>query len=406
MKLFNLQLQKNIKIGAGNYTRLVCNVTTSFSDVEELYFYVDNEYADWLTPDVYDAFLVASIYPAMFYNESIEIEGNVSKKLYHNITNYVQAIVRDFAPATHKPVEIQVNGFADAAKNDILHIGTGFSGGIDSFSTMMDRFVSTDDPDYKVDTLFFFHLGQYGNVDDPISWERANNRFQITKDFANKIGVKAVMLNTNLFDLYKPDWEYRAGVLNRIAAVLIFQRALKRYYISNAYTYGEMLDLAHDRVLLEEFSDPYIMPLLSPIGLDIICDGCQYRRTGKTERIKDYSLAHQYLNVCINSTNGKVDAINCSECPKCMRTMMALDSIGVLEKFSAVFDIKKYHKHVFGYKCRQIWLYKTDGFARDNVDFAREHNKSVPSKPIAYIYVFMSRSIGFAKRIMLKFLKK
>lgn len=406
MKLYNLRLQRNVIIGGGEFTRLICNVSTLFSENDELYFYVDNEYADWLTPDVYDAFLVASIYPAMFYNEPIEIEGNVSKKLYYNITNYVQAIVRDFAPLTHKPVEIKVKGFADAEKNETLHIGTGFSGGVDSFSTLMDRFVSTDDPDYKVDTLFFFHLGQYGNVSDPISWERANNRFQITKDFAGKIGVKAAMLNTNLFDFYKPDWEYRAGVLNRIAAVLIFQRSLKRYYISNAYTYGEMIDLAHDRVFLEEFSDPYIMPLLSPNGLEIVCDGGQYRRTGKTERIKDYPLAQQHLNVCVNSSNGKSEAINCSECAKCMRTMMALDSIDSLEKFSVVFDIKKYRKQEYAYKCRQIWLYETDGFARDNVDFAREHGKPLPSKPIAYSYVFISKCIGFAKRAIKKLIGK
>ena len=82
---------------------------------------------------------------------------------------------------------------------------------------------------------------------------------------------------------------------------------------------GEMIDLAHDRVFLEEFSDPYIIPLLSPNGLEIVCDGGQYRRTGKTERIKDYPLAQQHLNVCVNSSNGKSEAINCSECAKCMR---------------------------------------------------------------------------------------
>ena len=405
MKLSNLQLQRNVQIGKGTYSRLICNVSTGFCDVQELYFYVDNKYADWLTPDVYDAFLVASIYPAMYYREPIEIEGKVSKKLFHNITNYVQAIVRDFAPSTHQPVQINVNGFANAEKGDILHVGTGFSGGVDSFSTLMDRFVTTEDPDYKVDTLFFFHLGQYGNVKDPISWERANNRFAITSNFAREIGVDAVMLNTNLFEFYKPEWEYQAGVLNRIAAVLVFQKVLKRYYISNAYTYGEMIDLAHDRVFLEEFSDPYIMPLLSPTGLAIECDGGQYRRTEKTNRIKDYPLAQLHLNVCVNSTNGKSEAVNCSHCSKCMRTMMALDSMDALDKFSKVFDIAQYKKHEFSYKCRQIWLYGKDGFAHDNIDFARSHGKKLPSKIIAYSYVFVERSLAFVKRIFNKLFK-
>lgn len=400
-----IRLSNIRKISERDEVKVLCDISSNYHGEGVLDFSVNSDFGDWLTDDVYDAFLVASIYPAMYYHENIEVEGKVSKKLYHNITNYVQAIVRDFAPATHKLVEIKIDGFADAAKNATLHIGTGFSGGVDSFSTMMDRFVSIDDPDYKVDTLFFFHLGQYGNISDPISWERANNRFQITKDFACKIGVKAVMLNTNLFDFYKPDWEYRAGVLNRIAAVLIFQRALKRYYISNAYTYGEMIDLAHDRVFLEEFSDPYIMPLLSPNGVEIVCDGGQYRRTEKTERIKDYELAQIKLNVCVNSGTGSSEAVNCCICDKCKRTMMALDSIDSLEKFSAVFDVKKYREQEFEYKCWQIWAYHTNGFARDNVDFAREHGKKLPSKLVAYVYIYFIRCIGFAKRIFRSFFK-
>ena len=109
-------------------------------------------------------------------------------------------------------------------------------------------FFDTDDLDYKIDTLFFFHVGQYGDVKNPRTWERANNRFEITRSFANTIGTRAIMMNTNLFDFYLPDWEYKAGVLNRITSVLAFQKSLKRYYISNTYTYGEMIDLARDRV--------------------------------------------------------------------------------------------------------------------------------------------------------------
>ena len=78
-------------------------------------------------------------------------------------------------------VPIKVKGFADAKKMDTLHVGTGFSGGVDSFSTLADNFFGEEDPEYKIDTLFFFHVGQYGNVKNPLSWERANNRFSITR---------------------------------------------------------------------------------------------------------------------------------------------------------------------------------------------------------------------------------
>lgn len=82
---------------------------------------------------------MAAIYPAMYYNEPIEISGVVSKKIYHNVVNYVMAIVKDFAPSFHK-VPIIVEGFKNASKNEKLHIGTGFSGGVDSFSTLQRSF--------------------------------------------------------------------------------------------------------------------------------------------------------------------------------------------------------------------------------------------------------------------------
>ena len=401
MKLSNLRLERKNKLENGQSVCLICDVECNFSRTKELYFSVDDKYADWLTDDVYDAFLVAAIYPAMYYNEPIEISGLVLKKIYHNVVNYVMAIVKDFAPSLHK-VPIIVEGFKNASKNKKLHIGTGFSGGVDSFSTLQDRFFDTDDLDYKIDTLFFFHVGQYGDVKNPRTWERANNRFEITRSFANTIGTRAIMMNTNLFDFYLPDWEYKAGVLNRITSVLAFQKSLKRYYISNTYTYGEMIDLARDRVFLEEFADPYIMPLLSPENLEIVCDGAQYKRSEKTQRIVNNKLAQTHLNVCVNSSNEHVSATNCGICTKCLRTMMALDSIDQLDQFRTVFDIRQWKKHAWEYKCLQVYKYNTDGFARDNVDFANKHGKSLPFRPFAYLVVYVNWLVRLPFRVIRK----
>lgn len=389
-------------MGGVDCSAVLCDIDADFTSQKELAFYVDKTYGDYLTYDVYDAFMVAMLFPAMYYGEDIVIDGNVSKKLFHNITHYVKGIIKDFAPHTKKDIQISVKGFKSAEKNADLHVGTGFSGGVDSFSTLKDNFFDTEDIDYRIDTLFFFHIGQYGNVKNPKTWQRALNRFSITKKFADEIGVDAIMLNTNLFDFYKPEWEYQVGVLNRIASVLIFQRALKRYYISNAYTYGEMIDLAHDRVFLEEFSDPYIIPLLSPNGLEIVCDGAQYKRSEKTERISTIPLTRKFLNVCINADDNHVQAKNCSECSKCMRTMMALESLGVLNNYSDVFEIYKYFKNERWYKKNQLLRYHIDGFARDNVDFARSCGLKLPSEKSMRTQFIAKRIITFPFRAIRK----
>ena len=407
MKISNLHLEHAMPFEYGYLqTRIICDIESNFTDVKHLWFSVDEHYSDWLTDDVYDAFLVALLYPSMYYGEDIEICGNVSKRLYYNIMQYVQGVVLAYDDSFHR-VDVKVQGFANAKKVGLLHVGTGFSGGVDSFSTLRDNFFNMTDVDYKIDKLFFFHVGQYGNVKKKETWERARNRFSITYDFAKEIGVDAIMMNTNLFDIYLPFWEYDAGVLCRIASVLVFQKKLRRYYISNTISYKELaqMNLKDHHVDMAEISDPIIMPLLSPEGLDIVCDGAQYTRTEKILNISSLNLAQKHLNVCVNSSDEHIDATNCSYCPKCLRTLMALESADVLPKFSGVFDLKQWKKRAFLYKCEQVFKYSTDAFAQDNVDFAKKRGKKVPNAVIAYLVCMTCRLLLLPKWVWHK-LKK
>lgn len=404
MRISNLRLERNVPFKYGKpQARIICDMEADFTDVNQIWFSVDDEYSEWLTDDVYDSFLVTLLYPAMYYGENIEICGNVSKKIFHNIQHYVYSLVLAYAPSFHK-VSIKVSGFKDAKKTERLHIGTGFSGGVDSFSTLADNFFKTDDVDYKIDTLFFFHVGQYGNVNKPSTWKRAIKRYGITRSFAEEIGLESVMMNTNMFDFYIPKWEYDAGVLCRISSVLVFQKVLKIYYISNAVTYRELsyMDFTSHYVDMAEMSDPIIMPLLSPKGLEILCDGAQHTRTEKTENIIDLPLAQKHLNVCVNSSDEHIEATNCSICSKCLRTLMALESADALEKFSTVFDLKKWRKISFRYKCEQVYLYNKNSFAQDNVDFARSKGKHLPNILVASVVVLIYKLYALPRRILRK----
>lgn len=404
MKISNLRLERAVPFKYGKkQARIICDLEANFTDVKEIWFSVDDQYIEWLTNDVYDAFLVTLLYPAMYYGEDINISGNVSKKLVHNIIYYVQGLIRAYDPSFNN-IKITVDGFKNTEKAKILHIGTGFSGGIDSFSTLNDNFFNTDDIDYKIDTLFFFHIGQYGNVNNETTWLRAHNRYDITQKFAEEIGISSLMMSTNMFDFYLQKWEYDAGVLCRIASVLVFQKVLKRYYISNTITYRELskMDFSKRHVDMAEMSDPIIMPLLSPEGLDILCDGAQYSRTEKTTNIVKLPLVDKYLNVCVNSSEEHTEATNCSYCSKCLRTLMALESANALERFCNVFDLSKWEKKSYMYKCELIYKYKKDLFAQDNVDYARAQGKKLPNKYIAYIIVYSRKILCRLKNIKLK----
>ena len=416
MKIYNLRIEEVTsesvfsKKTDNKIIRLACDFEAKYTNVKELYFCVDSEYADCLTADVYDAFLVALLYPAMYYNEDILIEGNVSKRLYFNIVNYIQAIIRDYGVLTHQVfhnVNIKVDGFKNAEKNERLRVGTGFSGGGDSFSTLVDRFYNCHDDAYKISTLFFFHLGQYGNIRNPLTHERVKNRYSITHDYGRKVGLETVFMNSNLFEIYKPEWELFAGLLVRITAVLVFQKSLQRYYMPGDIWYKERFRLGNNQkdFDLAVFADPIVMPLLSPEGLDILVDGEQNSRSQRVERITSNSEAHCFLNVCVNSSDEHLVAKNCSECSKCLATMFALESLGHLEDFKLVFDLNKWNRLAFGYKCKCLVNYKNDYFLRDCIDLAREKQRSLPPLWVAYLYLIYDFFAKLPKRIKRRVIK-
>lgn len=64
IKLSNLRLEHGVPFAYGKpQARIVCDMEARFTDVRQFWFSVDDEYGDWLTDDVYDAFLVAMLYP-------------------------------------------------------------------------------------------------------------------------------------------------------------------------------------------------------------------------------------------------------------------------------------------------------------------------------------------------------
>jgi len=139
--------------------------------------------------------------------------------------------------------------------------------------------------------------------------------------------------------------------------------------------------------------------MLSPAGLEIITDGAQYTRTEKTEKIASYPFVQKYLNVCVNHWQGYESAKNCSHCPKCLRTLTALDTLGLLEQYKNVFDLDIYKKHKKEYGYWLVSNYQNNVFAKDNVDFARLHGMQLPSNIEAKLFMFGQRLKAFLYKI-------
>lgn len=400
MKLSNLRIERR-----EGMSYLTCDMDAKFTDVKEIWYAVHSEYEDWLNTEVYDSFLIAALYPSLYYKEDIIIDGNVSERLFFNIKNYVQDIIRAFHPEFRK-ANLKVNGYAIPAK--VAHnVGTGFSAGVDSFSTIYDHLERESDKNYTISSLFFFNVGSHGGG-GKIARQRFLNRFNYLKAFPQSKGLPYIGVDSNLFDFYLKPWEYQAGAFLRASAILLFQRKVSKYFASGSNSYWELMYFPFSRkteYMEVTFYDVYVNPLLSTESLDIIDDGNQYSRTQKTELIADYLAAHRFLNVCVDHADDYLSAKNCSVCSKCMRTLITLESLGKLDEFSDVFDIDKYKKKSYRYKCECRLLYKTDEYAKDNVDFAIAHGNRIPSYLEAKLYLMPYQCKALVGRVLRKVAK-
>ena len=130
---------KNLRIErSDDDSKLVVDLYSETIGHDQLWFSVPNKYSEYLTDDRYDAFLVGMLYPAMMYGEDIEIRGSVSERLLFNINTYVLALLNAYSPLT-KTIKINVHD-STADKLGGVEVGTGFSGGVDSFCTIYDHY--------------------------------------------------------------------------------------------------------------------------------------------------------------------------------------------------------------------------------------------------------------------------
>ena len=399
MKLGNLRIEHR-----GGYSYLVCDMEAQFTDVKEIWFSVPTDFEKYLTDDVYDAFLVAALYPAMYYNEDICIDGNVSKKLYFNITRYIPSIVKAYRNEMEQ-VYVKVKGFANAKQIE-KGVGTGFSAGVDSFSTFVDHFVDEKDSEYRISSLFFFNVGSHGGGGEKAR-QKFHARYDLLKPFPKSVNLPYIPLDSNLFDFYLLRWEYDAGVFCRASAILVLQKCIAKYFLSSTDSYSELMYTAFNPMTtdLAELADVFLNPMLSTEKIEIITDGAQYSRTQKTEMIVKYPPVQEHLNVCVDHRNNHTTATNCSVCSKCLRTQFALESLGVLENFGRVFDIEQYKRIAYRYKCQLIQEYNKSVFNKDNVDFAKSHGVQMPNRLESVVCLFPSISKMYAKRAVKKALK-
>ena len=195
--------------------------------------------------------------------------------------------------------------------------GAFFSGGVDSFFTVLSR----NEPELAhllpIDELLLVH-----GLDIPLENRPGFERHRLRmEDAASGMGKPLVSLATNVRETTwkRADWERMAhGCLLAGIGLALGGR------------YGRVLipsSISYRRPLRSWGSHPLTDPLLSTSATRIQDDGARYRRIDKTGVVGRSETAQAHLHVCWRG--GSDD--NCGRCAKCLRTLAMLELHGTRE---------------------------------------------------------------------------
>lgn len=397
-------LNKSSKNG---WTYLSCDfkVTEIKSPFKEdkLWVAVEEKNADMLTDEVYDPFVLVPLFLGMYYGQDVHIQGKISPRLYHNVNHYLMNIFDRFSDKT-KPVKFIVDGFqkVEQIAGGGQLIGTGISCGIDSLLTIYENFIQEEDPNFKINSLFFVNCGTHGDYLDKSSHKKFTDRVHLNGEAAKELGLPMYVIDSNFHSFAYQIGEQRFVYLAIYSCILSMQKYVKRYYTSSNYSYDEIMEftnLSYDYDIAE-YCESFMPHLVSTECFELVIDGCQYTRGEKLEKISEWDFAQKHLNVCIHPLEG---GYNCSCCQKCYWTLIPLEAMGKLNKFSSVFDLNVYRKKAYRGKWRFMALYGKAGMETSVVRYAKKNHLRMPPKNLAKIAFVLSRPI---KRIQRKRARK
>jgi hypothetical protein len=264
-----------------------------------------------------DSFVPMLLVPCLEKGEALEIVPPISSQLARRVPRIMDVLLSLF-PNFHR-ITVKLNERKEAAPPAGNAVASLFSGGVDSFYTLLKAFTPGEDPDSRPTHVFFMR-----GLEQPLDQSSgADATLDIVRDIARQTGVGVLWGETNLRLLFGLNYElyYHASAL--IGAALALSLGVKRLLVPSTFSYGQLIPWG---------SHPLLDELWSVESMDVVHHGAEARRVDKIAMLaRDHRSTFRHLRVCLKNQAGPG---NCGRCQKCARTMMALEVIGVLAEAS------------------------------------------------------------------------
>jgi hypothetical protein len=301
-----------------------------------LWFEIEEVYKDYIATDTLDAFVVASLIPAIVRGENIRLKGAMSGKLFYNLSYSLIPILCEYLdkPRLTKIIPDTFTGRASVSAG----VAAGFSGGIDSFCNYYDHSYGRVPDEFCLTHFIFNNVGAHGQKSMSADRTLFFQRFSRLQECAKKMGKPTIAVDSNLDEFMGQKFEL-THTLRNTAVALLMQVGVGKFMYSSGYPLSETKvgpDSNMSRL------DPVILPLLSTERLECIASGGQHTRVEKTRRVTEIGESHLYLDVCVSPHNAPAGIANCGVCWKCIRTAMTLKIFGKLEQYGNVFDLNAF----------------------------------------------------------------
>ena len=262
-----------------------------------------------IMPDIgLEPALPPALLAGMRLGRPIHVAGPLSRTYLNGVKQVVAYYAKHFEPL--KAIAITCDELSDASPSTSNRVASFFSGGVDSFFTLMKFKKQLTDIIY----IYGFDV----RLDD---WPRRNIISSMGKTVASELDLNFIEIESNFGKVIQDfgSWaELGHGMALASAARALTGNISKviipgTFSISNQIPFGSALETD---------------PLYSDECISIAHDTCDAKRIDKVKRLAHAPLALKYLRVCCENVPGKY---NCCRCEKCIRTMCSLDALGVLD---------------------------------------------------------------------------
>ena len=320
MELVSVRIEESPQ--AAGRVRLVGEVAYDDRPGTETYWFeVDQEYASSLslsgTP------WLAGLLPlAATIRQDLRLCVPVDPLLAKNATRISEiwtAWYRERYPFL-RPVAVEADTETVAAPPVATETGAFFSGGIDSFYTVLRNEELEDRERFpRIDRLVWVGGFDLRLAAPEEEFHRLRSRLSAA---ARDLGFSLIDVRTNLRETRSREasWGHVAHGC-ALAGVGLALGRFRALYIAATYESGEIKPWG---------SHPETDPLLSTRSTRFIHEGLGIRRSEKTIRVARSDVALRTLYVCYRS--GSAD--NCCDCRKCLLAMLTLEVLGAMPRCS------------------------------------------------------------------------